>query len=441
MACYGGTVTETFNTCIFSSTNLIVNDIVTGSSTLSGTNCTVGTLASVGAVNFGYSSTLGAWSSAAQMNTGRYANAGAGSQTSAITMGGTSPTLGLSGCTETYNGIGWTAVTSNPTRFIYSAMVGASNSAALSFGGSSYGAVACAYSYNGSWSAITALITGRAQLAGAGTTTAALAIGGYTSPGVSCTEAYNGSTWASGGALITIRNAAAAAGASNTSALAFGPGGCAEGYNGTSWSACAAMITSRVLLGGAGRSTNNALAFGGVTPVAVKNTECFNGVSWSSVSSTNLTRSCNAAAGSSTAALSAGNPSSTELFNSPAVLNTVSYSNTNGTLTAGNISVTSLVETSAQRYKSNVTQLTSQLDKINQLRPVEFDWKSNQRHDIGFIAEDVQKIYPEVVNTNDQGEVEGLSYSKMVSLLVKGMQEQQQQIKSLTDEINNLKNK
>jgi hypothetical protein len=290
------------------------------------------------------------------------------------------------------------------------------------------------------------MITARLALAGAGTVSAALAIGGSNSSVCGCTEAYNGSTWAAGGALITARNSLAGAGASNTSVIVFGGASpavvsCTEAYNGTSWSSCTTMITGRYAHGGAGRSTNAALAFGGCTTLAVNNTECFNGVSWSSVSSMNLAKNTNASAGSSTAALSAGNLTTTELFNSPAVLNTVSYSNTNGTLTAGNISVTSLVETSAQRYKSNVTQLTSQLDKINQLRPVEFDWKSNQKHDIGFIAEDVQKVYPEVVNMNDQGEVEGLSYSKMVSLLVKGMQEQQQQIKSLTDEINILKNK
>jgi hypothetical protein len=53
----------------------------------------------------------------------------------------------------------------------------------------------------------------------------------------------------------------------------------------------------------------------------------------------------------------------------------------------------------------------------------------------------VQEVYPEVVNTNEQGEVEGLSYSKMVAALVKGMQEQQAQISALITEINNLKNK
>jgi hypothetical protein len=85
--------------------------------------------------------------------------------------------------------------------------------------------------------------------------------------------------------------------------------------------------------------------------------------------------------------------------------------------------------------------LNSQLDKINQLKPVEFDWKNSRKHDIGFIAEDVANVYPEVVNKNEAGEVEGLSYSKMVAALVKAIQEQQQQIAELSKKVNDLTNK
>ena len=55
----------------------------------------------------------------------------------------------------------------------------------------------------GSWSTGGALITGRSELAGAGTQNAGLAFGG--SPSLSCTEEYNGTSWSSGGALSTAR--------------------------------------------------------------------------------------------------------------------------------------------------------------------------------------------------------------------------------------------
>jgi hypothetical protein len=73
------------------------------------------------------------------------------------------------------------------------------------------------------------------------------------------------------------------------------------------------------------------------------------------------------------------------------------------------------------------------------LQPVEFDWKSNNKHDIGFVAESVRDVYPTLVSLNKEGEVEGMSYSKLVSALVKSIQEQQEQINELVGEINKLK--
>jgi hypothetical protein len=105
----------------------------------------------------------------------------------------------------------------------------------------------------------------------------------------------------------------------------------------------------------------------------------------------------------------------------------------------GTATVSCLIETSAERCKSNIQPMDSQLSKVMRLQPVEFDWKSNNKHDIGFVAESVNEVYPNLVSTNIKGEVEGMNYSKLVSALVKGMQEQQEQINKLSEEINKLK--
>ena len=39
------------------------------------------------------------------------------------------------------------------------------------------------------------------------------------------------------------------------------------------------------------------------------------------------------------------------------------------------------------------------MNKILQLRPTEFTWKENKKQDIGFIAQEVEEIIPEVINT------------------------------------------
>jgi hypothetical protein len=99
------------------------------------------------------------------------------------------------------------------------------------------------------------------------------------------------------------------------------------------------------------------------------------------------------------------------------------------------------VETSALRCKDNIHPISSPLDKVKQLKPVTFDWKHSGKNDIGFIAEEVKEVLPNLIHYNEEGEVEGMNYSKVTSLLVAAIQEQQEQINELKQEINNLKNK
>jgi hypothetical protein len=119
-----------------------------------------------------------------------------------------------------------------------------------------------------------------------------------------------------------------------------------------------------------------------------------------------------------------------------------------GSLTvSGTTTTTTLVETSALRYKENISDIQS-ADVIYQLRPVSFDWKSNHKPDIGFIAEEVNSLIPILTELNEDGEVEGVKYSKITTLLTKIVQNHLQEINTLksnisvlVEEINNLKNK
>jgi hypothetical protein len=138
------------------------------------------------------------------------------------------------------------------------------------------------------WSAGGALITGRRDLAGAGTQNAGLAFGGVKDPPVmlGCTEEYNGTSWTTGGPLISRRYGLAGAGTQNAG-LAFGGVGaplitvsCTEEYNGSSWTAGGALITGRDFLAGAG-TQDAGLAFGGTRPSITNCTEEYNGSSWS----------------------------------------------------------------------------------------------------------------------------------------------------------------
>lgn len=111
----------------------------------------------------------------------------------------------------------------------------------------------------------------------------------------------------------------------------------------------------------------------------------------------------------------------------------------NNTCTLGTTRTTTLVETSARKHKEQIIPLGSQLNKIAKLNPVEFVWKTNGIKDVGLIAEEVDEIYSELVSREDNGEIHGVHYSKLTTILIKAIQEQQKQIDTLTAEVDKLK--
>jgi hypothetical protein len=99
---------------------------------------------------------------------------------------------------------------------------------------------------------------------------------------------------------------------------------------------------------------------------------------------------------------------------------------------------------SSKRWKTNIKKIDNALDKVLELEGVEFDWKKEYggKHDIGLIAEDVGKVVPEVIVYEDDSKENavGLSYERLIPLLIEALKEQQKQINQLQSEINILKN-
>lgn len=97
------------------------------------------------------------------------------------------------------------------------------------------------------------------------------------------------------------------------------------------------------------------------------------------------------------------------------------------------------------RYKTNVTTLTDVGKKIRNLRGVRYDLKKDQDivpengKQIGFIAQELEKEYPELVYTDENG-LKSVAYDKMTAVLLQAIKEQQNQINDLKEEINKLKN-
>jgi len=90
---------------------------------------------------------------------------------------------------------------------------------------------------------------------------------------------------------------------------------------------------------------------------------------------------------------------------------------------------------SSIRYKEDVQNFTSGLDALNRFRPVTYTWKLNGQRDVGFIAEEVNEIEPLFTNYNEKGEIEGVRYDLITTVLVNAVKEQQEQIKQQQDQI------
>ena len=98
-----------------------------------------------------------------------------------------------------------------------------------------------------------------------------------------------------------------------------------------------------------------------------------------------------------------------------------------------------IVAFSDAKLKTNVYTIEHALNTVQSLRGVTFTRVDDNRNSLGVIAQEVQKVLPEVVNDTD-GTL-GVAYGNMVGLLIEAIKEQQIQINDLQNQINELKAK
>jgi hypothetical protein len=94
---------------------------------------------------------------------------------------------------------------------------------------------------------------------------------------------------------------------------------------------------------------------------------------------------------------------------------------------------------SSLRYKTDIHPYLGGLNVLNRLRPITFAWKEDGRRDVGFGAEEVFKVEPLLTFRNDKGELEGVQYAQISTVLVNSVKEQQAQIESQAKEITALR--
>jgi hypothetical protein len=95
--------------------------------------------------------------------------------------------------------------------------------------------------------------------------------------------------------------------------------------------------------------------------------------------------------------------------------------------------VNGTINTSDANLKTNITTSPYGLSEVMQMNPVQYNWKTNPKEDlqIGFLAQDIQKIIPEAVVVPENGDPLGMKYTELIPVLVKAIQEQQKRIEEL----------
>ena len=95
--------------------------------------------------------------------------------------------------------------------------------------------------------------------------------------------------------------------------------------------------------------------------------------------------------------------------------------------------------------KDNLRPIENALFKVNQIAGYEFDWneKSHQiqqdkGHDVGLVAQEVEKVLPEVIQIREDG-IKAIAYEKVVPLLVESVKELSQKVDKQSKEIKRLK--
>lgn len=107
----------------------------------------------------------------------------------------------------------------------------------------------------------------------------------------------------------------------------------------------------------------------------------------------------------------------------------------------GSLTATTVNGVSDARLKKNISPIPNALTKVMNLRGVNFEWKDTTMKgtQIGFIAQEVEKVVPEVVNYSKEKDLYTLQYAPVTALLVEAMKEQQKNIEQLKAENDALK--
>lgn len=156
-------------------------------------------------------------------------------------------------------------------------------------------------------------------------------------------------------------------------------------------------------------------AFGRVTSVTNVAVSAGSTITVSDNTSTNSDAYYPTLSTSTSGSLSALNVSSTKLYYNPST----------GTLNSTNYNTLSDIT-----LKENIDPIFNALTIIDRLNPVNFNWKDNGVKAYGVIAQEIEQVLPNIVETKNDG-IKSVSYIQLIPILIQAIKEQQKEINKL----------
>lgn len=115
---------------------------------------------------------------------------------------------------------------------------------------------------------------------------------------------------------------------------------------------------------------------------------------------------------------------------------------TTGSLTAANVATSKLYFTPSTgtlnatifnslsdiTVKEDIVNITSGMDIVNQILPVSFTWRDNKRKSYGVIAQQIEKVLPEIIETQEETGLKSVSYTQIIPFLIQAIKELKEEI-------------
>ena len=95
-----------------------------------------------------------------------------------------------------------------------------------------------------------------------------------------------------------------------------------------------------------------------------------------------------------------------------------------------------ITENSSLRVKENIITSEGHLEKVNKLRPVKYNKIDSDKTEIGLIAEEVEEVYPEFIQYDENGDPIGIHYSRLTASLIGAVKELTKEVEELKSKIN-----